>query len=542
MSNNKTSWFSSWVSKRKGGPNTAAGARNHASDTPDTTGSTSMNVATNPEQPSSSSDHLASAEKESVRRAETTGDLGVPRKKSWGIFGWGSSGNSRNSNTNASEYSDSKSPGSRRGSRASSFLQPLSPAPITPNFEEIDMLRLNFFTQKAEILAELARLEEEVGGRMGVQSARKGGDRKLLRPSGMENVILNKKKWSREREEKEREKIRVLRNLAASMLLFHPPPPAEQVAGRAYAIWTLETLRRSMLLLHGGGYLTPQIFVPSAVWRQEGVRLPRYSEKLAGSSKLLRHLVGFEAEYLFTDPPEPTRIRKRIRKINSDLADMRSQLALALPEVKAEQEEVLERRATSLGSFGLSIFKGTSQLRSYAMQAKLSVEESQSYISLLVAVSEKAEELLEKLSGSPNSADKAGATRARKVVDATATPVSVTSGIGGNDRHLHSQSNYHVSANHAKGRAFTEKCDRDDGAARDTKASEKKEEARDERLAGKGEHEDGKAAGRLEAEVRDMLDNVLRYLREVVCVFNLSDLRKLVLQYKEANERDFLLD
>eukprot|EP00465_Bigelowiella_longifila_P014872 CAMPEP_0185260328 /NCGR_PEP_ID=MMETSP1359-20130426/8931_1 /TAXON_ID=552665 /ORGANISM="Bigelowiella longifila, Strain CCMP242" /LENGTH=181 /DNA_ID=CAMNT_0027846539 /DNA_START=637 /DNA_END=1182 /DNA_ORIENTATION=- len=180
------------------------------------------------------------------------------------------------------------------------------------------------------------------------------------------------------------------------------------------------------------------------------MRMARYQLKINTCNQLLKDLIEIEAEILFNKIPGIS----MMKNLQKDMVSMRAALALQLAEVSATQEEVLERKSHTLGSFGMSIVKGTAHLRNIALPARISVEESQSYTALLVAIFEKAKYLAE--------------------------------------------------------------------------------------MYQRG-HEDKSNLGASEKDLKkEMIPSLLLFLREVVCCFALTDLKKLILQHQEACEKSFL--
>mmetsp|Transcript_10012 Transcript_10012/g.16155 ORF Transcript_10012/g.16155 Transcript_10012/m.16155 type:complete len:371 (-) Transcript_10012:79-1191(-) len=287
-------------------------------------------------------------------------------------------------------------------------------------FSELELEKLPFFQRKAEFLAELSSLHQKYEIALEKTETKKCAEIQL--------------------------KLDTMNRIVADMQLCRQPPDA--VFSDEYTLWMMDTLRQT--LIPTGGYLTPNIFVPLSVWEQENMRMARYQLKINTCNQLLKNLIEIEAEILFNKKPGIS----MIKNLQKDMVSMRAALALQLAEVSATQEEVLERKSNTLGSFGMSIVKGTAHLRNMALPAKISVGESQTYTTLLVAIFEKAKYLAEM---------------------------------------------------YQKGQ--------EDKSNSDTSEEDPKKE---------------------------MIPSLLLFLREVVCCFALTDLKKLILQHQEACERSFL--
>jgi len=229
--------------------------------------------------------------------------------------------------------------------------------PQQPVFQEINLETLSIHSQKKEFQGELESLQNRYRG------AIEGGNLKL-----QAEIKL---------------KIDTLQGIVDEMVLYRKPPAV--LEGHEYTFWLMDRLKQTMK--PSGGYITETIYVPQAVWLLEQGKLVRYHLKMDICNQLLKHLIEIESDFIF-HAERIERLVEGLKTLNGALEEMHGIMAFQLAEIKDVKDDG-QKRKSALGSFGAAIAKGTAQLRNYALPTKLTMEESQAYITILTAIFEK---------------------------------------------------------------------------------------------------------------------------------------------------------
>ncbi len=229
------------------------------------------------------------------------------------------------------------------------------PAP----FKEVQMHDLPIHAQRAEFEKELARLR--------ALQARHAAD-------GTESAELSLK-------------ICAVAELLDDLVMYKPPPPSS--TGHEYTFWLMNALRHTMST--SGGFLSPSLYIPQAVWLQRNSKLVRYRLKMDTCSTLLKMLIEIEADFTFNQN-QISRLAHKLAEAHQRLDSMHEMLAYQLYEVKERKSaDKNQDKKSRFGKIGDAIAKRTARLRNYALASRVTVEESRAYISVLEAIFQKAQ-------------------------------------------------------------------------------------------------------------------------------------------------------